>query len=236
MTRLHIDSAFDDDLERIRDLMLGMGGRVEEAITLGARALEERDEDLAQQVVEGDHAIDALEEEIDQHVVRLLALRQPQAGDLRAVIAVMKMAADIERLGDYAKNMAKRVPVLSSAPQIEGAGAAIRRQARQVGQMLKDMLDAFARLDTALAEDVIHRDIEVDHMTNALFREFITHMMEDPRNISACLHYTFIAKNVERMGDLVTGGAEQVIFLATGERFGDRPKGESTATIDVQPD
>lgn len=236
MTRLHIDSAFDDDLERIRDLMLGMGGRVEEAITLGARALEERDEELARQVVEGDHAIDALEEEIDQHVVRLLALRQPQAGDLRAVIAVMKMAADIERLGDYAKNMAKRVPVLSTAPQIEGAGAAIRRQARQVGQMLKDMLDAFARLDTALAEDVIHRDIEVDHMTNALFREFITHMMEDPRNISACLHYTFIAKNVERMGDLVTGGAEQVIFLATGERFGDRPKGESTATIDVQPD
>ncbi len=236
MTRLHIDSAFDDDLERIRELMLAMGGRVEEAITLAAKALDERDEDLAQQVVQGDHAVDALEEEIDQKVVRLLALRQPQAGDLRAAIAVMKMAADIERLGDYAKNMAKRVPVLSAAPQIEGAGAAIRRQARQVGQMLKDMLDAFARLDVALAEDVIHRDVEVDHMTNALFREFITHMMEDPRNISACLHYTFIAKNVERMGDLVTGGAEQVIFLATGVRPGDRPKGDSTATLDMQPD
>jgi len=235
MTRLHLDAAFDEDLERIRDLMLSMGGRVEEAITLSARALEDRDEDLARQVVEGDVAIDRLEEEIDRQVVRLLALRQPQAGDLRTVIAVMKMASDIERLGDYAKNMAKRVPVLSAGSQIEGAGAAVRRQARQVGQMLKDTLDAFARLDVALAEDVIARDIEVDHMTNALFREFITHMMEDPRNISACLHYTFIAKNVERMGDLVTGGAEQVIFLTTGRRPGDRPKGDTTATIDMQP-
>lgn len=236
MTRMHTDTAFDDDLERIRELMLAMGGRVEEAITLSARALDDRDEDLAHRVVEGDRAVDKLEEEIDHQVVRLLALRQPQAGDLRTVIAVMKMAADIERLGDYAKNMAKRVPVLSGGPQIEGAGAAIRRQARQVGQMLKDMLDAFARLDVALAEDVIARDVEVDHMTNALFREFITHMMEDPRNISACLHYTFIAKNVERMGDLVTGGAEQVIFLATGQRVGDRPKGESTATLDIKPE
>ena len=97
--------------------------------------------------------------------------------------------------------------------------------------MLKDTLDAFAHLDVPLAEDVIARDIEVDHMTNALFREFITHMMEDPRNITACLHYTFIAKNVERMGDLVTGTAEQVVFLATGQRPGERVKGESTASM-----
>lgn len=230
-TRLHIDSAFDHDIDAIRESMLAMGGRAEEAITLAARALDERDEDLAQVVVAGDKAIDALEEQIDAMVVRMLALRQPLAGDLRAVVAVMKMAADIERLGDYAKNMAKRVPVLAAGPQIPGAGAAIRRQARQVGQMLKDVLDAFARLDVPLAEDVIARDVEVDHMTNALFREFITHMMEDPRNITACLHYTFIAKNVERMGDLVTGTAEQVVFLATGKRPGERPKGDSTATM-----
>lgn len=235
-TRIHIDQSFDADLDQIREAMLAMGGRVEEAITLAARALDERDEDLAQNIVASDRAIDALEEEIDQMVVRLLALRQPKAADLRAVIAVMKMAHDIERLGDYAKNMAKRVPVLSTSPRIEGAGAAIRRQARQVGQMLKDMLDAYAHLDVKLAEDVIARDVEVDHMTNALFREFITHMMEDPRNISACLHYTFIAKNVERMGDLVTSAAEHVVFLATGERPSDRPKGDSTATLDVQAD
>jgi len=233
--RMHIDQTFDDDLERIRELIQSMGGRVEEAITLAARALEARDADLAQSVIQGDRAIDALEEEVDQQAVRLLALRQPQAGDLRAVISVMKIAADLERLGDYAKNMAKRVPILANAPQIEGAGASIRRQARQVGQMLSDMLDSFARLDVTLAEDVIARDVEVDQMTNALFREFITHMMEDPRSISACLHYTFIAKNVERMGDHVTGAAEQVVFLATGTRPQDRPKGASTATIDVQP-
>jgi len=236
MTREHIDAALDQDLEAIREEILAMGGRVEEAITNAARALEARDEDLAQQVIEGDRAIDAIEERIDHLVVRLLALRQPAAGDLRAVIAVMKMAADLERLGDYAKNMAKRVAVLAAGPQIEGAGAAIRRQARQGGPMLTDMLDAFARLDVALAEDVIARDVEVDHMTNALFREFITHMMEDPRNISACLHYTFIAKNVERMGDLVTGSAEHVVFLATGRRPADRPKGASTATLDMPTD
>jgi len=233
MTKRHTLSVLDQDLERIRELILTMGGRVEQAIALSARALDGRDADLAAQVVQADRAIDAMEEEINQQVVRVLALRQPQADDLRAVIAVMKMAGDLERLADYAKNMAKRVPVLAEGARIEGAGAAIRRQSRQVGQMLKDMLDAFARADVALAEDVIARDAEVDHMTNALFREFITHMMEDPRNITACLHYTFIAKNVERMGDLVTGAAEQVIFLATGRRPGERVKGTSTAEIDL---
>lgn len=229
--RTHITSAFDTDLETIRETILALGGRVEEAIALGARALDERDEELARQVIAGDKAIDAMEEDVNQQVVRLLALRQPQARDLRAVIAVMKMAADLERLGDYAKNMAKRVGALSDSQQLPGAGSALRRQARQVGQMLTDMLNAFANNDVALAEDVINRDVEVDQMTNALFREFITHMMEDPRNISACLHYTFIAKNIERMGDLVTASAEHVVFLATGERPESRPKGASTATM-----
>ena len=231
MTKRHTLSVLDQDLERGRELILTMGGRVEEAIALAARALEGRDAELAARVVEDDRAIDTLEDDINAQVVRVLALRQPQADDLRAVIAVMKMAGDLERLGDYAKNMAKRVPVLAEGARIEGAGAAIRRQTRQVGEMLKDMLDAYARGDVALAEDVIARDAEVDHMTNALFREFITHMMEDPRNISACLHYTFIAKNTERMGDLVTGAAEQVVFLATGRRPGERVKGASTAEI-----
>ena len=152
------------------------------------------------------------------------------------VLAIMKISGNLERIGDYAKNMAKRVSVLATSPQIEGAGSSIRRQARQVGQMLSDMLVSFSHLDVALAEDVITRDVEVDHMTNALFREFITHMMEDPRKISACLHYTFIAKNVERMGDLVTGSAEHVIFLATGSRPGDRVKGASTASLDSTPE
>jgi phosphate transport system protein len=230
----HIVTSFDEDLQDIQNALLALGGRVEEAITLAARALDQRDEDLARQVIDGDKIVDDMEDAINQKVVLLLALRQPQAQDLRAVIAVMKMAADLERLGDYAKNMAKRVSALTIAQQIPGASAAIRRQARQVGQMLKDMLDAYARHDAPQALDVIERDVEVDEMTNALFREFITHMMEDPRNITPCLHYTFIAKNVERMGDLVTGAAEQVVFLITGVRPGERVKGTSTAVIGAE--
>ncbi len=229
----HTLSAFDRDLEAIRLSVLTMGGLVETAIMDASRALEHRDEDLASQVVQGDRAIDEAEENINSQVVRLLALRQPQADDLRAAVAVMKMAGELERLGDYAKNMAKRVPVLISAPVIEGAAGALRRQARLVGQMLKDMLDAFARMDATIARDVITRDVEVDDMTNALFREFITHMMEDPRNITPCLHYVFIAKNIERMGDLVTHGAEHVIFVAEGRAAGAREKGHSTATIEA---
>lgn len=227
----HTLSAFDRDLDAIRLSVLTMGGHVETAILNAARALDTRDEDLAAQVVQGDKTIDTAEEDINTQVVRLLALRQPQADDLRAAVAVMKMAGELERLGDYAKNMAKRVPVLIQSPVINGADRALRRQARMVGQMLKDMLDSYARMDTNLARDVITRDIEVDDMTNALFREFITHMMEDPRNITPCLHYIFIAKNIERMGDLVTHGAEQVIFVAEGKHAEAREKGHSTATI-----
>ncbi len=227
----HTLSAFDRDLDAIRLSVLTMGGKVEAAILDASRALEHRDEELAAEVIEGDRAIDAAEQEIDSQVVRLLALRQPQADDLRAAVAVIKIAGEMERLGDYAKNMARRVAVLTTAPTIEGAAGALRRQSRLVGQMLKDMLDSYARLDVDLARDVIARDVEVDDMTNALFREFITHMMEDPRNISACLHYIFIAKNIERMGDLVTHGAENVIFVAEGRRMEPRQKGHSTATI-----
>ncbi|SUZ31703.1 Phosphate-specific transport system accessory protein PhoU [Roseibaca ekhonensis] len=227
----HIASAFDKDLEAINLSVLQMGGQVEAAILDAARALESRDEELAEIVVDGDKAIDSAEEDINNQVVRLLALRQPQASDLRTAVAVMKTAGDLERLGDYAKNMAKRVPVLATSPLIDGAAGALRRQARLVGQMLTDMLDAFARNDTELARDVIARDVEVDDMTNALFREFITHMMEDPRNITPCLHYVFIAKNIERMGDLVTHGAENIIFVTQGETGIERDKGHSTATI-----
>jgi phosphate transport system protein len=232
----HTVSAFDRDLEAIRLSVLTMGGHVEEAIVDAARALETRDTDLAAQVVQRDKVIDVAEEEINAQVVRLLALRQPQADDLRSAVAVMKMAGELERLGDYAKNMARRVPVLAASPTIDGAAGALRRQARLVGQMLKDMLDSFARMDTNMARDVVARDVEVDDMTNALFREFITHMMEDPRNITPCLHYVFIAKNIERMGDLVTHGAEQVIFVAEGKLAGEREKGHSTATIEAPKD
>ncbi len=229
----HTLSAFDRDLDAIRLLVMTMGGQVEAAIMNASRALQTCDEELAAQVVQQDERIDSCEDDINTQVVRLLALRQPQADDLRAAVGVMKMAGDLERLGDYAKNMAKRIPVLIAAPVIEGASGALRRQAQIVGQMLKDMLDAFSRSDVALARAVIRRDVEVDDMTNALFREFITHMMEDPRNITPCLHYIFIAKNIERMGDLVTHGAQHVIFMAEGKSAEARQKGHSTATIEA---
>ncbi|SNR32451.1 phosphate signaling complex protein PhoU [Paracoccus sediminis] len=221
----HISSAFDRDLETIQALAVRMGGMVEAAISDAATALETRDEDLADQVRRRDKAIDALEVQLNEEAARLIALRAPTATDLRMVLAVMKIAHSLERVGDYAKNMAKRTHVLSQMPAIEGSGLALRRMSAAVGKMLQDALDSYIRRDAQLAEDVRQRDLEVDQMYNALFREFLTHMMEDPRNITACMHLHFIAKNVERMGDLATAIAEQVIYLVSGDLPDDsRPK------------
>lgn len=224
----HIASAFDRDLEAVQARIMRMGGLVEAALSDAARALETQDESLADQVRRNDAAIDALEDEVNSECARLIALRAPIAGDLRTVLTVMKIAASLERCGDYAKNLAKRALVLGTMAQIPGAAGAIRRMARQVGLLLKDSLDAFVTRDFGLAEEVRQRDHEVDQMYNALFREFLTHMMEDNRNISACMHLHFIAKNIERVGDHATSIAEQVIYLATGSMPGDaRPKAEA---------
>ncbi|MCZ0961283.1 phosphate signaling complex protein PhoU [Paracoccus benzoatiresistens] len=224
----HILSAFDRDLETIQALAVKMGGMVEAAISDAATALETRDEELAEQVRRRDKAIDALELQVNEEAARLIALRAPTATDLRMVLAVMKIAHSLERVGDYAKNMAKRTHVLAQMPPIDGAGLALRRMSHAVGKMVQDALDSYIRRDAQLAEDVRQRDLEVDQMYNALFREFLTHMMEDPRNITACMHLHFIAKNVERMGDLATAIAEQVIYLVTGELPDEsRPKDNS---------
>lgn len=229
----HISSAFDRDLETIQALAVKMGGMVEAAISDAATALETRDEELADQVRRRDKAIDALEVQLNEDAARLIALRAPTATDLRMVLAVMKIAHSLERVGDYAKNMAKRTHVLSQMPPIDGSGIALRRMSAAVGKMLQDALDSYIRRDAGLAEDVRQRDLEVDQMYNALFREFLTHMMEDPRNITACMHLHFIAKNVERMGDLATAIAEQVIYLVTGELPDDsRPKDNSLPGMD----
>ena len=226
----HIASAFDRDLEGIQALVMKMGGLVEAAILDGAKSLETRDVELGERVRAGDKAIDALEERINEAAAQTIALRAPVAADLRVVLTVLKLAASLERVGDYAKNMAKRVSVLAELRTMSGTEAALRRMAREVQLMLKDTLDAYIRRDAALAEEVRLRDQDVDQMYNALFREFLTFMMEDPRNITACMHLHFIAKNVERMGDLVTNMAEQVIYLATGEMPDDnRPKDDRTS-------
>ena len=225
----HIASAFDRDLEGIQAMIMKMGGLVEAAILDSAKALETRDEELAQTVRANDQRIDDLEEQVNDEAARVLALRAPTARDLRTVLSVIKISANLERCGDYAKNMAKRTSVLTQMPQVDSAPKSIRRMAREVEAMLKDALDAYIQRDAGLAESVIERDAEVDQMYNALFREFLTFMMEDPRNITACMHLHFIAKNIERMGDHVTSICEQVVYLVTGRMPEEvRPKGDRT--------
>ncbi len=231
----HISSAYDRDLEGITTLIMKMGGLVEEAILKAAKSLADRDVELAEEVRAGDKQIDALEIQINEEAARTIALRAPVSKDLRTVLTVLRLAASLERIGDYAKNIAKRTSVLVEMNPVSGSDAALRRMAREVEQMLKDTLDAYVRGDAELAEDVRQRDQEVDQMYNALFREFLTFMMEDPRNITACMHLHFMAKNIERMGDLTTNMAEQVIYLVTGEMpEEDRPKGDKTAYVTDQ--
>ena len=212
----HIARAFDRDLEAVQAMIMRMGGLVEAALSDAATALETQDNALAEKVRLGDTAIDALEDQVNAECARVIALRSPTATDLRTVLTVMKIASSLERCGDYAKNLAKRAMVLNTMTPIEGAAFSIKRMSRLVGLLLKDALDSFIARDAALAEDVRQRDKEVDQLYNAIFRIFLTHMMEDPRNISACMHLHFIAKNIERVGDHATGIAEQVIYLATG--------------------
>ena len=218
----HISSAFDTDLEEVQAQIMKMGGLVEDAIRLGMQSLQTRDQELAQ--------IDQLEETINEGAARIIALRAPTAIDLRLILSVIKISGNLERIGDYAKNMAKRTEVLSQVAPFNESVGTLRRMARAVEVMLKDALDAYIERDAALAADVIARDIDVDQMYNALFRELLTFMMEDPRNITACLHLHFIAKNTERMGDHVTSIAEQVIYLATGKHpEEERPKADQTS-------
>ncbi|HEY0275002.1 MAG TPA: phosphate signaling complex protein PhoU [Paenirhodobacter sp.] len=224
----HILSAFDRDLESIQAMVVKMGGLVEAQIVDVATALETRDEELADAVRKRDKAVDKLEEQINEEAARLIALRAPAASDLRVALSVIKISGNLERVGDYSKNIAKRTKVLLQMQQINGSTSAIRRMAQAVEAMLKDAIDSYIQRDEKLAADVRSRDIEIDQMYNALFREFLTYMLEDPRNITACMHLHFIAKNIERMGDLATSIAEQVIYLVTGEIPDDeRPKSES---------
>ncbi len=234
MPEQHIARAFDRDLEAIQSLVMKMGGLVEAAILDAALALETRDAELAAKVRAGDGAIDRLEERVNDEAARLIALRAPTASDLRNILSVLKIASSLERVGDYAKNLAKRSNVLAQLPDVEGAGGSIRRMAKAVQALLKDALDAYIQRDLALAEEVRARDEDVDQMYNALFRQFLTHMMEDPRNITPCMHLHFIAKNIERMGDHATTIAEQVIYLVSGHLPEEsRPKGESVSDIGI---
>jgi phosphate transport system protein len=230
----HILRAFDRDLEAIQAQIMRMGGLVEAALTDASRALTQRDGELAQKVRDGDGAIDRLEEQVHADCARLIALRSPAATDLRVVLSVMRIASSLERCGDYAKNLAKRSMVLESMTPVGGSAASIARMAQTVEALLKDALDAFIGRDVPAANAVRDRDQEVDQYYNTVFRELLTHMMEDPRNITPAMHLHFIAKNIERVGDHATSIAEQVIYLVTGDApEGARPKADVTSVAGV---
>jgi phosphate transport system protein len=225
----HTIKAFDEDLDRLRALISQMGGIAEHAIRESLRCLVQRDLDGAAKIVEDDKKLDALEIETEKRVVQLIALRAPMAGDLRDVVAALKISSVVERIGDYAKNIAKRIPLLEDAHNIEPISL-MPEMARIATEMVHDVLNAFVERDAEAAVRVVGRDRAVDDFYNSIFRALLTFMMENPANISESTHLLFIAKNIERVGDHATNIAEMVYYAATGEHLADRPRGHDPLT------
>ncbi len=224
----HIVKSFDEELRRLREQILAMGGRAEAQLADAISALARRDSDKAMRVIESDKGIDALEMTVAQDSLKILALRQPMAKDLREVIAAIKISADIERIGDYAKNIAKRALQLNQQAPLKPTGS-IPRMGDLAIKLISAVLSAYANDDAEGLIAAWRSDESIDEMYNSLFRELLTYMMEDPRNIGASTHLLFIAKNIERIGDHATNIAETVHFLVHGKPIDEtRPKGDTT--------
>ena len=207
-----------------------MGGLAERQIADATRALVERDADLAEQVITTDPTIDAMQHEIEEKAVLTIARRQPMAVDLREIVGAMRVCNDLERIGDHAKHIGKRVVVLGADFHAQKLIRGVEHMAELVGTLLKEVLDAYASRDLAAALAVWNGDEEVDALCTALFRELLTYMMEDPRNITLCIHLMFCAKDIERMGDHATNIAETVYYMIEGRPITDqRPKGDTTS-------
>ena len=231
----HIVKSFDNDLKKLTDMLVRMGGMVENQVALAAQAMGNRDTEAAGRTVEEDVKVDALEREIEQYVIRMLALRQPMAADLRLVVAALKVTGDLERIGDYAANVAKRSIVLAQFPAPYSLGG-LSHMATLVQEQLRSIMDALGSSDADKAVEVWRSDRAVDEIYNTIFRELITYMMEDPRNITPCAHLLFIAKNLERIGDHTTNIAETIYYAVKGETLPDvRPKGDASAYAVVRP-
>ncbi|MFI4988358.1 MAG: phosphate signaling complex protein PhoU [Alphaproteobacteria bacterium] len=235
MAAEHIVKAYDQELDQLNNTIAQMGGLAEIQLANAIAAVVQRDSELAVETVEADTRIDALEHEVQDQVVRLLALRQPMARDLRNIVAALKISSDLERIGDYATNVAKRAIVLSQTQAVRPAYA-VPRMGAIAQTLIKDVLDAFAERNTEKALKVWRSDEELDDMYSGLFRELLTYMMEDPRNITPSTHLLFIAKNIERIGDHATNIAETVHFLVEGGPFREhRPKGDNSSFTVVSP-
>ncbi|HEX6376110.1 MAG TPA: phosphate signaling complex protein PhoU [Allosphingosinicella sp.] len=220
----HTLKAFDDDLNRLRATIAEMGGLAEAAIAAAMRALVERDGASARAVVEADKRIDALEADIEKLAVQIIALRAPMADDLREVVAALKIGGVVERIGDYAKNIAKRVPAIEESANLKPLSL-LPEMARIVAEMVRTALDAFVARDPVRAIEVCERDKAVDDFYNSIFRTLLTFMMENPNNITPATHLLFVAKNLERIGDHATNVAEMVYFAATGNHLAERERG-----------
>lgn len=231
----HIVRSYDEQLRKLRDMVARMGGLAERQVHDATVALVRRDAQLAAEVVSRDAALDALEREVESFCIRVLATRQPMASDLRFIVAAMKVSHDLERIGDYARNGAKRSIVVAQQPQIGSLNGFVR-MSQLVQENLKLAIDALVSEDAEAAARVWAADEPVDDVYNGIFREMLTHMMEDPRNITAATHLLFIAKNMERIGDHATNIAETVHYAVRGDSLPeDRPKADSSASAVVKP-
>lgn len=231
----HLIKKFDQDLTKLREMLIEMGGLVESQIALATEAIIRRDTTHVDAVLETDKRVDALEREIESFVIRLLALRQPMADDLRHIVGALKISVILERAGDYATNIAKRATMLAQLdPPISLAGFA--NLSHEVLRIMQTIVTAIGTQDIQAVIQVWRGDQVIDDLYNGIFRELLTYMMEEPRNISACTHLLFIAKNLERIGDKATNIAEVLHYAVLGDVIGEtRPKGENTAYTVVQP-
>jgi phosphate transport system protein len=230
MMNEHTAKAFDVDLQELTRKVAEMGGLAEKEVSDAVAALTRRDNDLAQSVVTSDPTIDALQREIEEKAILTIARRQPMAVDLREVVCALRVSNDLERIGDLAKNISKRVMALDGEFHPQKLLRGVEHMGSLVCDQLRQVLDAFATRDLQAALAVWKGDQEIDAMCTSLFRELLTYMMEDPRNITFCIHLMFCAKNIERMGDHATNIAESVYYMIEGRPITDqRPKGDTTA-------
>jgi phosphate transport system protein len=221
----HTVKAYDKELDTIEKSIAEMGGLAEKMVMDATAALSSADTTLAHKVVTIDGRLDALQREIEDMAVLTIARRQPMAVDLRQLIGGIRVAGDLERIGDLAKNIAKRTVKTGSESRVPDALMGLKHMTEVALELVKDALDAYVQRDTERARDVWERDADLDALDDAVFRELLTHMMEDPRNITFCAHLLFCSKNIERIGDHATNIAESVIYVATGSNLPtDRPK------------
>ena len=231
----HIVSSYDNDLQGLRRRISEMGGIAEKMLVESIAALVRHDKALAQTVISSDSRLDVLQREVEESAILTIARRQPLAVDLRETISAIRVSGDVERIGDLAKNIAKRALAIGGEFQPQKIVVGLQHMSDLVLGQLKDVLDAYSQQDTAKAVDVWKRDGAIDALYTSLFRELLTYMMEDPRNISFCTHLLFCAKNIERIGDHTTNIAETVHYLVTGETLAiDRPKADRSIDATIQ--